>query len=122
MSVQVFMPQTVKPGRQTGWNAEPGLSGKLAPLSSCSFVQMGLIQSFVVSLLACSDICGREPDTQVIAPRRWWYRPYENMVESYPKIQYILDHRHLESHFYGTADSLARIFHKERQVPHNHLI
>ena len=58
-------------------------------------------------LVACLDICGREPDTQVIAPGDGGIGLMETMVESFPKIQYILDHRHLKSHFYGTADSLG---------------
>ena len=72
-------------------------------------------------LIACSDICGREHGTQVIAPGDGGIGLMETMVESFPKIRYILDHRHLESHLYCVADSLGYVDKAREQWVKRHM-
>lgn len=58
-------------------------------------------------LLACTDMCGRTNKTSVIAPGDGAQGLMETMVETIPNLQFVLDHRHLESHFYETAQELG---------------
>ncbi|MCY4641101.1 MAG: hypothetical protein OXC41_00105 [Gammaproteobacteria bacterium] len=59
------------------------------------------------NILACTDLCGRTRETRIIAPGDGAQGLMETMVETIPNLKYILDHRHLESHFYETAQELG---------------
>jgi hypothetical protein len=58
-------------------------------------------------LVNTACLCGLTPETQVIAPGDGGPGVKEELEHPCPKVQYILDHRHLEAPLYETADALG---------------
>jgi len=94
--------------REINWKeCRTGVIHKVGSLDSLYVCANASYVELCKNLLACTDICGRTNQTCVIAPGDGAPGLMETMVESIPNLKFILDHRHLESHFYETALELG---------------
>jgi hypothetical protein len=85
-------------------------TGLVRPLTEIDRTYIGRMASYpeiCAQLFKAACGQGLTPHTRVIAPGDGGNGLREELEVHFIKFQYILDHRHLESHFYKTAEALG---------------
>jgi hypothetical protein len=84
-----------------------GLVRPLGEVDSSYVCQMGSYETLCEQLFAMGCIRGLGEETKVVAPGDGGNGLMEEMRVHFPNFQYILDHPHMKSHFYETAEELG---------------
>lgn len=107
---------------EAGWDGAPAdkrvrveqwkdvRTGFVRPLDEVSRTYVCRVDSYPAlceQLFGAACERGLTPSSQVIAPSDGGNGLQEEMAIHFPNFQYILDHRHLESHFFETAEALG---------------
>jgi hypothetical protein len=84
-----------------------GCARPLSETTRTCACRMAAYPEICEQLFAAACDRGLTPHTQVVAPGDGGNGLWEEMAVQFVRFQYILDHRHLESHFYETAEVLT---------------
>lgn len=93
--------------RQEAWReVRTGFVRPLNSITKTYICEMASYPDVCQHLYAAACIRGLKGKTKVISPGDGGHGLQEELSVHFSTLQYILDHRHLESHFYETAEAL----------------